>query len=167
MNESNEVFAAKVELAFYNFFRAHWREGLSSCQANRAILEDYMDENLLDASKAESFEIAYLACGNQLARKAKPAAPTPPAPVVIEPAALTEDERLREILREHKGDPKAASNAARAILKTKDAQNKAQQTTLPADITGELLRKMPADRMRKLQTRYGATALTARLQGKG
>lgn len=165
---SNEQFAAAVELAAYNFFKVHFRkDNLSSCIANRAVLEEYMDENLLDASKAESWELAYLAKGSTLARTSTPVAPTPPAPVAVEasPQQLSEQDELRQILREHPGDPKATANAMRARLKVAEVRSKIEQTTLPADVTKEVLIR---DRflLRRMVQRYGTDVVNDRLNGR-
>jgi len=168
MSDSAEQFAARVEMCFYNFFKAHFRaDKLSSCPANKAILERYMDENLLDASKAESIEIAFLAVGHQLVRTTEPVPPEPPSPLeqVAEPEDLTEQQQLRQILRIDGHDPKTVANKMRSILKVKDAHAKAQQTTLPPTITKEDLLK---DRflLRKMIERFGSASVDDRLNGR-
>ena len=177
MKQSNEVqaaqqaardadYAARVSLAFYNFFKAHWGEGLLSCEANRRALEEYLDANLLDCSDPANIEIAYLAVGSQLARTKKPVVPAPPAqPAVAPPVVLSEQEKLRELVQQFKGDPKGLANAMRARLQTADVHSKTAAQTLPAEYTRERIIKMLASEQRNLQRRFGVQALNDRLQG--
>lgn len=168
MTDTAEQLAAKVEYAFYNFFKAHFRtDKLSTCHANRNILEKYCDDNLLDVTNPTSLEIAFLAVGTQLVRTATPEAPGAPAPVdqIPPPEDLTEQEQLRQILRIDGHDPKTVANKMRSILKVKDEHAKAQQTTLPESITKEALLK---DRflLRKMIERFGTASVDDRLNGR-
>jgi hypothetical protein len=163
---SNEQFAAAVEQAAYKFFKVHYgSDRLSSCAANRALLERYIDDNILDASQAESWEIAYLAVGSQLARTEKPELPTKPVPPsrpVPAEEVLDEQAQLRKVLAEHRGDPKAVANAMRARLRTAEAHARTR-IVLPAEYTRARLLKMSGTEMRVLQRRYGFAAMNDRL----
>jgi hypothetical protein len=162
-------YSARVSLAFYNFFKCHWREGLQSCESNKRALEDWLDANLLDCSTPANLEIAYLAVGSKMARTAQPTPPTPPEP----PAAVTppveqlsESDQLRKLLRENKEmTPKQIANFMRAKLKVGDVQGKQAATRLPDSITKEHILKCGPERQRFLASRYGNKALNDRLQG--
>jgi len=164
-------FAAQVAFKYYHFLLAHQRDNegaLSSCEANRITLEEYINTNLLDASAAESWEIALLAVGRKLVRTAvpqvipQPVAPAPPPPV----EQLSESDQLRQLLRDNKGaTPREIANLMRAQLRTGDVHGKQAAQILPPTITKQDILAMSPERQRYLTSRYGAAALNNRLKG--
>jgi hypothetical protein len=156
------VSAAKAAQAFYAFFKIHCREGLLSCESNKRALEDYLDRSLLEVN-VTNLEIAYLALEKSLAKSAT-SAPPPAPPPPPQPAPQSEDERLRALLKEHRGDPKGAANAARAILKTNAVHaSNSSRRVLPPEYDRKRLLKMSGAEMRDLKNRYGFDAINARL----
>jgi hypothetical protein len=164
----DQEFFARCSHTLYRFMKAHANDpegGISPCAANMALIDAYIDGALLDASDPQAYEICLLALGHRLVRVKNPEIPKPPASPAAPTPVQSEDECLRAILRENRGNPKAAANAARAMLKTKDVHAKQTAQALPAEITKEDIIRMSPDRQRYLTSRYGSAALNNRLKG--
>jgi hypothetical protein len=161
MTASTELYNAHIEQSFYLMYRTHRIDGLKVCDANRAMLESYLNEHILDCTPA-NLEIAYKAIKKQLVHEKNPAPVAKPiAPVEVNPPEqIDEQQRLRAMTTEQlrevvRGQRKYQTRDGAAIL-----------DPLPANYDASTIRQLPAKELSKLIHRYGGSVVTARLQGR-
>jgi hypothetical protein len=156
----NHVKEAQEEKLFYDFWRLHKMDLLSVCDANRSLIENYLNENGL-APSPRTLEEAYSALSRSLARNAEPMpVPKPESPVEAEPPEeVDEQKRLRAMTKEQ------LREVVRGQRKYQTPDGAPVLAPLPARYDALAIRALPAKELSKLIQRYGGSVVTARLQG--
>jgi len=156
-----EVWNAFVENCFYFLYRNHRSDGLRVCDANRALLEAFLNEHVLECN-TENLEAAYNALSEQLAREtnpkpvAKPVAPEPESP----PAEIDEQKRLKSLSKEE------LRQIVRSQRRYQTPGGAAILDPLPTKYDAATIRALSAKELSKLIQRFGGSVVTARLQGR-
>jgi hypothetical protein len=153
----NKIEQVQAEMKWVAFFKKY---PLFRNQANRSILQDYLNKNMLSVASEpgfEALELAFAACRPSLAEN-----PEPPIEVTPPPTAV-------EIPKDEKPSFDWSKDQLRAYLKKENVQKAAPNFgPLPADITRERIIKMSYRELQQLisNTRGGRATIVARLDGK-
>jgi len=160
MTATTEVWNAEVERIFLQFWRLHKMDLLRVCDANRSLIENYLNENGL-APSPETLEEAYTALFGAFARNPEPmqvAKLEPPAQA--EPIEEDEQKRLKGLSKEE------LRQIVRGQRKYQTPDGAPITDKLPANYDATTIRALPAKELSKLIKRYGGNVITARLQGR-
>jgi hypothetical protein len=153
---TSEVWNAHIEQCFYSLYRTHRLDNLKPCDANRAMLADYLNEHVLECSQ-QNLEIAYSALSKQLAREDKPEPVKKPTPPVVETdsaPAITETQRLKGLSKEE------LKSEVRKLRKY-DSEIKVPQVW-----TSQKIQSLPPSQLLQLLKRFGSKAVNNRLNGR-
>ena len=167
MSKLTEVQArAAADVASLKFFRAH--PELLPIDANRNLLESYIDSQLMDAGDPYCWEIANLAIHSQLA-EVQPEEPADPAPVPT--PADTSGHRVwqtEEILAasEGRGRHGVEMPAPKVLPRSIEIFNPEFQRTDEVDLNAQGIKRLDRRTYQKLVNTYGTQAINDRLQGR-
>jgi len=168
------------EERWVNFWKQHptYRN-----QANRNLMEGYMNQNMLSpasANGAEALEIAFLATGRSLSENAatqqRHARATAAAERAEADRLTAEAAEAERSAAEQPGDigPNGrpvgetwSKERLNQYLRDHDSRynRNIAQPTLPEDVTAERIQTMPVSELHSLQRKFGLKALNDRLQG--
>jgi len=157
-----EVWTATVEQLFYQFYKANRR--IRPCQANRHLIEQYLDENLLQLN-SENLQRAMSALEAQLAPN--PDFVEPVLPVAPEPAPAEEPREESPAERNSRLRSLSVEELRQIVREENPIKYPVKEKTLPASLTREVLLEMPRAKQIEVIKKYSSTAFDRRIQGRG
>ena len=140
---------SEISEARYQFYKKH--PEVAVVEANDQIIESWATDNVLSLEKLNTWEIASNALDGRLAKNTTRLEIQPESPQAA--PAVTPEPSLKEM----------SVDQLREIVKSQRVDFTPQ---LPASYTPERIRKMPAEELRQLQTKYGSATLNKRLAGR-